>query len=326
MTLKKDKSIWVVLILSVICVLISVIVLIIGMNRHNAVCSDIDSVNRSVVTVVKGIDTDKKILTSDVAIGSGFCIRPGVILTNYHNVGGENEQINVITYDDKVIHADVAAYDEQSDVALLSVDAEIPALTLSDKKAETGDKVFNLSTPISAYLRGTYSEGMITNTDVVGFDIQRLLQTNIELSPGCSGSPLLDGKNRVVGMITFKSTEFGAEGLGFAIPSNQLTEIIDMLNQGKSMPDLKLTFEKDIYQKYGLPGAGGLAIQNIGENSIAENKLKVGDIITDINGQSIRNTADFNEALRKAAAAQELSITVIRDQKTQIIEMGEVLS
>ena len=180
--------------------------------------------------------------------------------------------------------------------------------------------------PISAYLRGTYSEGMITNTDVVGFDIQRLLQTNIELSPGCSGSPLLDGKNRVVGMITFKSTEFGAEGLGFAIPSNQLTEIIDMLNQGKSMPDLKLTFEKDIYQKYGLPGAGGLAIQNIGENSIAENKLKVGDIITDINGQSIRNTADFNEALRKAAAAQELSITVIRDQKTQIIEMGEVLS
>ncbi len=325
---EKSQKFLVALLAVILCAVVALAVSIIAILRPTEQIPkpDIDTVSRSVVTIVNGIDMDKEILTSDVAIGSGFCVKPGTILTNYHNVQGDNTQINIVTYDNNVLRATITAKDEQSDVALLTVEADLPVLSFAENIEGVGQQVFNLSTPISAYLRGTYSQGLITNTDIVGFGTQRLLQTNINLSPGCSGSPLVDTDNRVVGMITFKSTEFGAEGLGFAIPAAQLREIIDLLDRGIEVPDLQLTFERDIYQKYGLPGAKGLVIREIGEDSPVIDKLQIGDILTHINDQPISNTVEYSEALRKAALNQKLKIKMVRDQAEKTIDIGEILS
>lgn len=327
MVQKKNQKFFVELPVVILCVVaLTVSIIAILRPTEQIPKPDINTVSRSVVTIVNGIDTNKEILTSDVTIGSGFCVKPGIILTNYHNVRGDNVQINIVTYDNSVLRATVTAKDEQSDVALLSVDADLPVLSFAENIGSVGQQVFNLSTPISAYLRGTYSQGVITNTDIVGFGTQRLLQTNIDLSPGCSGSPVIDSDNRVVGMITFKSTEFGAEGLGFAIPASQLREIIDLLDRGIEVPNLELTFERDIYQKYGIPGAKGLVIQEIGEESPVIDRLQSGDMLTHINGQPISNAVEYNEALRKAALDRKLKVTLVRNQNEITIEIGEILS
>ena len=284
-----------------------------------------EKAKKSVVTIITGIDMEKEILTSDVTIGTGFCYKQGKIVTNYHNVQKDDAAIHVITYNNKTIPARIIAKDETCDIAILEIDAEIPALSFADTdQCKIGQPVSSISTPISAYLRGTFSEGLITNLNIVGFGTQRLLQTNIDLSPGCSGGPLFDSKYRVLGMTTFKSTEFGAEGLGFAIPGNQLQEAIDRLERGSTVMDLGLTFQKDIYQKYGLPGAEGLLIQEIGEESPAKDLLLAGDLLIKINDQPVKSIVEYYERLQQTAGSQSLKVTVIRNEAEQTIELKGV--
>lgn len=274
----------------------------------------------TVVTIINGIDIEKEILTSDVIVGSGFCYKPGRIITNYHNIKENNDNINIITSDDKIVQAKLLAFDKQNDIALLEIDEQLPTVSFGNTdKCEIGQTAISVSTPISAFLRGTYSKGLITNLDIVGFGTQRLIQTDINLSPGCSGAPLFDSHYNVVGMITFKSTEFGAEGLGFAIPSNRLVTLIERLENGVNIPNLKLSFQSDIYQKFGIPGASGLVIQEIDESSPAKDLLQVGDLITEINGKSVRNLIEYTGALESLAQGQSLEIKVIRNSQTQTI-------
>lgn len=287
---------------------------------------DIDDIQKSIVTIVTGIDTEKEILTSDVIVGTGFCYESGKIITNYHNIQENDDTINLITYDDRLVKATVTAKDSQRDIALLDINCDIPSLELFDSdKCKQGQSVINISTPISAYLRGTYSEGLITNLNIVGFGTQKLIQTNIDLSPGCSGSPLLDKEGRVLGMTTFKSTEFGAEGLGFAIPANSLKDAIADLESSIQTPDLKIIFQNDIYQKYGLPGASGLMIVELEEDSPVSDQLQSGDFLIKINDSPVTNSVEYTEQLQKAARDQELTVTIIRDSSEKTIELEGIL-
>ncbi len=277
---------------------------------------------KSIVSIVSGIDVNKEILVDDVIVGTGFCYEKNRLITNYHNIQENEDTINVITYDDKLISATLIAKDTMNDIAILEADLNIPSLKFSDStKCKLGEHVRSISTPISAYLRGTYSEGTITNLDIVGFGTQRLIQTNIDLSPGCSGSPIVSDDNTVLGMITFKSTEFGAEGLGFAVPSNRLKDIINRLEQGIESIDLQITFINDIWQKYGLPGAKGLIVQEVSDSSPVLHMLQAGDIIIKINGNNIKNKVEFNEAIEQSSSSKEMQITFIRDGSTQTITL-----
>jgi len=305
--------------------LIFVILITITSCKNNKVKSE--DAKRSVVTIVCGIDVKKGILTSDVIVGSGFCYKPGRIITNYHNIQDNAENINVITYDNLTVAAKVIAKDEKNDIALLEIDADIPSLSFGNTdKCEIGQTAINIATPVSAFLKGTYSEGLITNLNIVGFGTQSLIQTDINLSPGCSGSPLFDSDYNVIGMVTFKSTEFGAEGLGFAIPANRLQQLIERLDQGITTPDLKIIFQSDIYQKFGIPGAKGLVVQEVSEDSPAQGQLQAGDLITIINGNAIRNLVEYTNALEQCIQNQNIEIKIIRNsqEQTVIIEGGSL--
>lgn len=168
---------------------------------------------KSTVSVFSGIDMEKEIMTEDMSIGSGFCFdENGKILTNYHNVDGGN--IHIVTDDGSVHEARIIAKDETFDIAIIQADIDLPPLKMKDSNNyEIGQSVFSFSTPLSLYLRQTYSDGILTNIDIQGFGTQTLLQTNMDLSPGCSGAPLFNNADNVIGMITYKSTQFGVEGL-----------------------------------------------------------------------------------------------------------------
>jgi len=314
---KQKYFLWIFCILAAI---LSIVALIIAIWKPTAKQKEnVNSVTSSVITIVNGIDLEKEILTSDVVIGTGFCYQSHKVITNYHNIQKNSDLIYIITEDQQAFPAKLIAKDVQNDIALLETEADLPVLSFANsEQCQKGQKVFSIATPISVYLHGTYAEGFITNLDIVGFGTQRLLQTNIDLSPGCSGGPLLNNDNQVIGMTTFKSTEFGAEGLGFAVPSNRLQEIIDRLEQSIETPDLQITFQNDIYQKYGLPGAKGLRIQEISEESPIFEQLHEGDLLIKINNQPITNLVAYYEALQ--AVSQTFTITLVRD--TEIIDIS----
>ncbi len=326
--MQKKKNILVLIL--IVALILSISALIFSIRAFSLLTENVNNKkniaesNKSIVAILSGIDVEKEILTSDVIVGTGFCYDKGKIITNYHNIQDNLDTINIITYDDQVLRATVIAQDPQIDIALLEVNADIPALAFANSdECEKGQFVMSIATPISVHLRGTYTEGFITNLNITGFGAQRLTQTNIDLSPGCSGGPLLNESGEVIGMTTFKSTEFGAEGLGFAIPSNQLKNSIDRLEQGVKTPDLKITFENDIYQKYGLPGAKGLMVQEIGEKSMAKDYLQKGDLIIKVNNRDVCNIVEYYESLQQTVENKKIGITVIRDNKEYKFEIGE---
>lgn len=306
------------------CIVKKLLILIISLFLILLLCAcsekKLDNAYPSVVTIINGVDIDKGILTSDVIVGTGFCYKPNRIVTNYHDIKNSEQNTNIITHDDIVLSAKLIAKDEQSDIALLEIDADIPHISFADSdKCNIGQKIMSISTPISTFLKGTYSEGLISNLNIIGFGTQRLMQTNINLSPGCSGGPLFDSSGQVVGMVTFKSTEFGAESLGFAIPSNRLKKIIDRLEQGVETLNLGITFQSDIYQKFGIPGAKGLAVQDIDDGSLLYGKLQEGDLLIKINGIAIHNLIEYTEALEQLSYNHDLDITIKRSNKEQTI-------
>ena len=240
----NKKAIWVSYVILILLIIIAFIFIIFypkistELKKYNY-----NKASKSIVAIISGYDVSKDILTSDVMIDTAFCYKDGYLVTNYHNV--TDGDISIITSDNNVFKAEVIAKDETRDIAILTSEANLPALKIADSdKCEKGDNVYSISTPVSAYLRYTYTSGMLTNTNIQGFGTQTLIQTNIDLSPGCSGAPLLNENFEVVGMITLKSTEFGAEGLGFAIPSSNLASYINVLENGDSILDLKLTLQK----------------------------------------------------------------------------------
>lgn len=280
--------------------------------------SKIDHAEKSVVTVLSGFDSGKGILTDDYVMGSGFAYDKTKIVTNAHNIKSDN--INILTYNNEIIPANVIAKDNVNDIAILKIDIELPYFEFGNiKKCNKGDSVYNISTPLSVYLKNSYSQGMITNVDVSGLSNQKLLQTDIAVSPGCSGSPLFNDKFQVIGMLSFKSTEFGSDRLGFAIPCDLLIERIKKLEGGGESFDLKISFQSDIYQKYGFPN-NGITIENIAEDSKAYSKLYKNDVIIEINGDKIENITMYYETIRKYEN-EKMIFKIIRDGKQINIEI-----
>ena len=292
MKFKLTQVFFIILLILMLSIALSPIV-INNIHRYN-----ISNVKNSVVTVVSGIDINRNILTSDVIIGTGFCYDENKIITNYHNV--ISGQIHIITDKEQIFEANLEYFDDINDIAILNVEnLNLVPLKFGDSsKCQITDRVFSISTPISAYLKGSYSEGMITNTNVEGFSYQRFLQTNVDLSPGCSGAPLVSYNGRVIGMTTLKSTEFGAEGLGFAIPSDSIKQYLKNMNLGIKPYDLGITFN-DIFSEYGLPSSNGITITNLTEDSILRDALKEQDVVMKVNNSQIKSAVDFYEFTKK---------------------------
>ncbi len=167
---------------------------------------------------------------TESSIGSGFLINPdGYIVTNYHVIERGN-LIKVLTYDKKIIPAELLGTDKLRDIALLKIDGEYSYLKLGDSdKLQVGRKVIAIGNPHG--LSFTVTEGIISALDREGPNgIEEYIQTDVSLNPGNSGGPLVDTKGEVIGINNFKIG--GAESLGFALESNSVRKSINaMLGQ-----------------------------------------------------------------------------------------------
>lgn len=258
--------------------------------------------------------------------GTGFIISSGgEILTNYHVV--ENAQTLTVTLCDGTEYAaTVLGYDAESDVALLKIEADgLPTVTLgSSSTLAVGSGVAAIGNPLGeltysltvGYLSATDRE---INTD--GTPIN-MMQIDAAINPGNSGGPLFNMKGEVIGITTAKysgTTTSGTsiEGIGFAIPIDDVLELLDELRENGGITDrayigiTPASVTAGEAEAYGLPM--GVLVTGVQSGSSGERAgLKKSDIITALDDHRVESYEDLAAALKKYRAGDEAVLTVYR--------------
>ncbi|HBJ2621153.1 TPA: trypsin-like peptidase domain-containing protein [Clostridium botulinum] len=286
-----------------------------------------------VIVSTKGLSNSGFFPQEVEGIGSGFIINEdGYILTNYHVIQGANE-VKVTLSDGKEVNATVVNYDEAKDVAMIKIEdgTKVPAVAeLGDSEALVpGDQVIAIGTPLSKEFAQTLTQGVISavNRNVAsqsGTSVN-LIQTDAAINPGNSGGPLVNSKGQVIGINSMKiGTQLSGtsvEGMGFAIPINEVKEKIDSL----SKPILNLgiqvrEIDNNLAKRYDLPE--GIYVAGVEEFSPAEKSgVKVGDVITKFDGKNITTFNELKELKSGKEVGDKVKIQVVRDGKNIDLEI-----
>ena len=181
-------------------------------------------------------DAVKKVVSigTDTSAGTGFVVGDGsYIVTNHHVISGANT-INVLTYDDKVLPAQIIGSDSVADIALLKINEKLsPFEFASSDEVTVGEKIIAIGNPLG--LSFSVSEGIVSAVNRAGPNqLEDYIQTDTPLNPGNSGGPLINKFGKVIGVANFKVGD--AEALGFALESDVAQEKInEILNNAQAI-------------------------------------------------------------------------------------------
>lgn len=273
------------------------------------------------------------VVSISASTGSGSSTGTGVVLsangylvTNYHVIR-QALAINVTLTDERELRATLVGEDPVSDLAVLRVDAEdlTPAQFGDSDGVRVGDSVVAIGDPLGVELRGTMTDGIVSaiSRDVqVDGRVMNLIQTNAALNSGNSGGPLINRFGQVIGINTMKigtlADSSGVEGLGFAIPSATVKEIVNqLLSQGyvSGRPWLGIEVESysTFYQRfYRVPK--GVYVTDVQAGSPAEAAdLRIGDIILAADGSAVTDMDALNTQLYTHAPGDSMTFSVYRN-------------
>lgn len=261
--------------------------------------------------------------------GSGIVLADGQVLTNAHNVRGD--QVTVTFADGRTAEGSVAGHDIDSDLAVISVDTgETPALPwAASASVEIGTPVFALANPGGRGLRVTF--GFVSGIDRTfrgprGRRITGSLEHSAPLLPGSSGGPVLDADGHLLGINTSRL----GEGFYLAIPADEaLHGRADALARGESAtaPRLGVAIApghvaRRLRRAVGLPETDGLLIREVVEASVgARAGLAPGDLIVAAAGQPTRTADDLFDALA-AARGGTLELRVVRGMEERTLQVS----
>jgi len=261
------------------------------------------------------------------ASGSGVIVdsQQGYIVTNAHVVENAKE-ISVTLADGRELkNAQVKGVDTASDIAVLQVKGgNLNALTMADSsKVQVGDFVIAIGNPFG--LEHTVTSGIISALGRAGIsrdNYEDFIQTDAAINPGNSGGALLDLNGQLVGINSAIISNTGSNaGIGFAIPSNMVKSVMDQLiKYGKVQRGelgIRMTpVGSEVADNIGAEGADSALVSEVIEGSPAEKAgLKPGDIITSINGKSVKSTQAVRNAIGLLRVGEAAEIGVLRDGK-----------
>ena len=290
----------------------------------------------AVTVQIEGYD-DYGRATSGLASGTGFFITAdGYVVTNYHVIEGGTE-ITVTTHDDEEYSAEIVGYEANNDLAVLKVEGEnLPYVTLG--KSEdllVGDQVVAIGNVLSTFassLTVGYVSGVDRVVDTEGVAMN-MIQTDVAINSGNSGGPLFNMKGEVVGITTAKfsgnsSSGASIEGIGFAIPMDDVTGMIEDLQKYGYVTGAYLgVMVRDVdtnAQYYGLPA--GAFVESVSAGGAAERGgVQAQDIITEVGGYAVTSVSDLTRMLRKFKAGDTVSVEVYRagQMKTLTVTLDE---
>lgn len=262
--------------------------------------------------------------------GSGIVLTAdGYIITNYHVLDGTSA-VTVTLQDDTECDAKLVGFDAISDIAVLKIEADglTPAEFGDSGNLQVGDRVVAIGNPLGEELRGTMTDGIIS---AISRDISynnhtmTLLQTNAAINEGNSGGPLINMYGQVVGITNMKmmtsSSYSSVEGIGFAIPSATMQNVVDQLiSTGKvtGRPTIGITvgaIPESAADYYELPK--GLYISAVSKGSDAEAQgVQAGDILTAVNGTPVTTTYEVSAIKDGLSVGDTLTLTLYRSGKT----------
>ena len=263
------------------------------------------------------------------SLGSGVIVSPdGYILTNNHVVEGAT-QVKVSFADQREFPAKVIGTDKPTDVAVLKIDQRnLPVLPLSDSsRAQVGDVVLAVGDPFG--LGQTVTMGIVSATGrSLGGAIEQyedFIQTDAAINPGNSGGALINTRGELVGINTaiLAGDGGGNQGIGFAIPINLARNVMDqILKNGKVtrgfMGILPQEVTPDMASAFGRPNLKGVAIAEVEPNSPAKTAgLKVGDVITAVNGTPVSDVNQFRLQIAGMAPGTRIDLRVFRDGREE---------
>ena len=268
-------------------------------------------------------------------LGTGVIVdQRGYILTNSHVVGDGNvEEVTVLFHDGEKLPAEVLWYERTLDLAVIKVVGNnFPVAELGDSdKLDVGEIAVAIGNPLGLNFERTLTQGVISglNRSIPigqGQSIDDLIQTDASINPGNSGGPLLNIKGQVIGINTAKIQS--GEGLGFAIPINTAKPIVDQFIEKGEFTRVYLgiqginvdAFEGSTGTK--LTAEHGVYVIEVLTDSAAERHgLIRGDIITAINSNKIETMGHLIRELYRYRPGEKVIITVIRNEKTEKIEV-----
>lgn len=256
------------------------------------------------------------------SIGSGFIIsEDGLVITNEHVISGATDIKITIGNKDDEYSATVIGSDYDLDLAVLRIDGakNLPYLKMANSEdVKVGNWVIAIGNPFG--FDHTVTVGVISAKGrpitVENRRYKNLLQTDAAINPGNSGGPLLNLAGEVIGINTAVAQ---AQGIGFAIPTNTVKDVLEeLLSDGKvAHPWLgvqMMDLTPELAEHYGLQNNDGVVVHGVIPGSPAEKAgLKQMDVILEIQGQKIKNSDDLSEMVRKQKIGQQAELKIFRN-------------
>ena len=277
---------------------------------------------------------------SKIGTGSGFIYKSedkGYILTNNHVIEDANNY-TVILSTGEVVEAKLLGRDAYSDLAVLSIAKEkvTKVATIGDSDlVEVGNTVFTVGSPMGEEYSGSVTRGIISGKDrTIEVDdvVTKVIQTDASINPGNSGGPLVNLAGEVIGITSMKLASSEIEGMGFAIPINDVKIYVQSLEKGEevSRPALGVSLINidDTYRLYyyniqvSRNITSGAVIASVENNSPASKAgLQKGDVITKIDGKKVENISRLRYYLYQHNFGDTVSVTYIRNNSENTVEL-----
>lgn len=282
-----------------------------------------EKVSDSVVGILCYSDDvpDQADTTTASSQGSGIIFsQDGYVITNAHVIGNSKTAyaIRVVTSDGKVYKAGVVGYDSRTDIAVLKMDDAkglTPATFGDSSQLEVGQDIIVVGNPGGLDYQNTTTKGVISALDrkLSTSSLTKYIQTDAAINPGNSGGPLVNYYGQVVGITTLKIVSETYEGMGFAIPSQTVKNIVDTLvKNGYVEGRVKIGISgiavtSDQASNYNIPQ--GIYVQSIVSGGPCDGtSLEEGDIITEVDGETITSFADVYAILETHKPGDKIKV------------------
>ena len=312
----------------------------------------VDKVKNAVVSVITYSDSSNQGLfekeeNSDSQIsseGSGVIYKKegkyAYLVTNTHVINGA-KKVDILLADGNKVPGEVVGSDIYSDIAVVRISADKAKAVAEfgdSNQLTVGETAIAIGSPLGTDYANSVTQGIISsqgrNVKLKADNGQnistRALQTDAAINTGNSGGPLINIQGQVIGITSSKISNNGqtsVEGMGFAIPANDVVNIIKQLEEkgkvvrpalGIQMMDLSNLSTSDLSQlKLPEKISGGVLVRSTLENMPASDKLQRYDVITKIDDTDIESTADLQSALYSHQINDTIKVTFYRDGKQQ---------
>jgi serine protease Do len=282
-------------------------------------------------------EEEERRVSKPSARGSGFLIdADGHVVTNYHVIEHADE-IQVILHDQTKLDAKVVGFDKKTDLALLKVARKQPFDFVSfghSSTAQVGDWVLAIGNPFG--LGGTVTAGIISALarDIQVGPFDDFLQTDAAINFGNSGGPMFNTEGEVIGINTviYSPSGGGSVGIGFAIPSDLASPLIEQLKKTGVVRRafLGIGFQpvtKEIAESLNLENEEGVAVTEVHPGGAAERAgIKPGDIILSFDGKKITQSRKFPRVVAETPISQAVDVELLRaGEKIRLrVTLGEL--